>query len=151
MLKTCHDLSFLLKQNPQPQAWPPRCCLNLALAGFSNSTVQSPSQSPDSSHLIMALVPCHTKALPPNSLPSPVLLALAHPLNFSLNIVTSSTNGSLDKLTASPHLVTPTCTSVFKAKMQFICTAVGRHAGEIYATHYQMEKGKEINVFKVSV
>ena len=99
----------------------------------------------------MALVPRHTKALPQNSLPSPVILALAHPLNFSLNIITSLTNGSLDKLTASPHLATPTCTSVFKVEIQFICTAVGRHAGEIYSTLYQMEEGKEINVFKVSV
>lgn len=42
----------------------------------------------------------------PNSLPSSLLLTLAHPLNFSLN-VTSLTNGSLDKLTTSRHLSTP--------------------------------------------
>ena len=71
-----------------PGTWP--------LLASPPSTVQSPSQTPDSSRLIVALVPRHAKALPPNSLPSPVLLALAHPLNSSLNIITSLTNGSLD-------------------------------------------------------
>lgn len=101
---------------------------------------------------ILVLFHSHTTTFAPNSFLSPFLLALIHPLNFSLN-VTSLANGFLEKLTASQHLAiqSPAGTPLLKVKVGFPCTAISGCYGEVYSTHHQMERERKPIFFKVSI